>query len=36
VAPNDSDAGRSKNRRVEVAIYAGAAQREQAKKLAGS
>jgi len=35
VAPNDSDAGRSKNRRVEVAIYAGAAQREQAKKLAG-
>ena len=36
VAANDSDAGRSKNRRVEVAIYAGAAQREQAKKLAGS
>jgi outer membrane protein OmpA-like peptidoglycan-associated protein len=36
VAPNDSEAGRSKNRRVEVAIYAGAAQREQAKKQAGS
>ena len=32
VAPNDSDAGRSKNRRVEVAIYAGEAQRAAAKR----
>ena len=36
VAPNDSDAGRTKNRRVEVAIYAGEAQRAQAKRQAGS
>jgi len=36
VAPNESDAGRSKNRRVEVAIYAGEAQRAAAKKQAGS
>jgi outer membrane protein OmpA-like peptidoglycan-associated protein len=36
VAPNDTDAGRSKNRRVEVAIYAGEAQRAEAKRLAGS
>jgi len=32
VAPNDSDAGRGKNRRVEVAIYAGEAQRAAAKR----
>jgi outer membrane protein OmpA-like peptidoglycan-associated protein len=32
VAPNDSDAGRSRNRRVEVAIYAGEAQRASAKR----
>ena len=32
VAPNDSDAGRGKNRRVEVAIYAGEAQREAARR----
>ena len=32
VAPNDSDAGRSRNRRVEVAIYAGEAQRTAAKR----
>jgi len=32
VAPNDSDAGRSKNRRVEVAIYASEAQRAEAKR----
>ena len=32
VVPNDSDAGRSKNRRVEVAIYAGEAQRAAAKR----
>jgi outer membrane protein OmpA-like peptidoglycan-associated protein len=36
VAPNDTDAGRSKNRRVEVAIYAGEAQRAEAKRQAGS
>jgi len=36
VAPNDSEAGRSKNRRVEVAIYASEAQRAQAKRQAGS
>ena len=36
VAPNVSDAGRSKNRRVEVAIYASEAQRAQAKRQAGS
>ena len=32
VAPNDSDAGRGKNRRVEVAIYAGEAQRAAARR----
>ena len=36
VAPNDSEAGRSKNRRVEVAIYAGEEQRAEAKRLAGN
>jgi outer membrane protein OmpA-like peptidoglycan-associated protein len=36
VAPNETDAGRSKNRRVEVAIYASEAQRAQAKRQAGS
>lgn len=36
VAPNESDAGRSRNRRVEVAIYAGEAQRAEAKRKAGS
>ena len=36
VAPNATDAGRSKNRRVEVAIYAGEAQRAEAKRLAGN
>ena len=36
VAPNDTDAGRSKNRRVEVAIYASEAQRAQAKRQAGN
>ena len=35
VAPNESESGRSKNRRVEVAIYASEAQRAQAKRLAG-
>ena len=34
VAPNDSEAGRSKNRRVEVAIFAGEEQRAEAKRLA--
>ncbi|HUQ82959.1 MAG TPA: OmpA family protein [Gemmatimonadaceae bacterium] len=34
VAGNDTDAGRGKNRRVEVAIYAGEAQRAAAKKQA--
>jgi outer membrane protein OmpA-like peptidoglycan-associated protein len=36
VEPNDSEAGRSKNRRVEVAIYAGEAQRAAAKRQAGT
>lgn len=36
VAPNDTEAGRGKNRRVEVAIYAGEAQRAAAKRQAGS
>ena len=36
VAPNDSESGRSRNRRVEVAIYASEAQRAEAKRLAGS
>lgn len=36
VQPNDTEAGRSKNRRVEVAIYAGEAQRAAAKRQAGS
>ena len=36
VAPNESEAGRSRNRRVEVAIYAGEAQRAAAKRQAGS
>jgi outer membrane protein OmpA-like peptidoglycan-associated protein len=36
VAPNESDAGRSKNRRVEVAIFASEAQRAQARRQAGS
>ena len=36
VAPNETEAGRSKNRRVEVAIFASEAQREQAKRQAGN
>jgi outer membrane protein OmpA-like peptidoglycan-associated protein len=36
VEPNDSEASRSKNRRVEVAIYAGEAQRAAAKRQAGT
>jgi outer membrane protein OmpA-like peptidoglycan-associated protein len=36
VSPNDTEAGRGRNRRVEVAIYAGEAQRAQAKRQAGS
>jgi outer membrane protein OmpA-like peptidoglycan-associated protein len=36
VEPNDSEAGRSRNRRVEVAIYAGEAQRAAAKRQAGN
>jgi outer membrane protein OmpA-like peptidoglycan-associated protein len=36
VASNDSEAGRSRNRRVEVAIYASEAWREQAKREAGA
>ena len=36
VSPNDSEAGRSRNRRVEVAIYASEAQRAQAKRTAGN
>src|SRR5678815_367335 len=34
--PNDTEAGRTKNRRVEVAIYASEAQRAEAKRQAGS
>ena len=36
VASNDTDAGRQRNRRVEVAIYASEKLREQAKREAGS
>ena len=36
VMPNDTESGRSKNRRVEVAIYASEAQRAEAKRQAGS
>jgi outer membrane protein OmpA-like peptidoglycan-associated protein len=36
VAPNDSEAGRSRNRRVEVAIYASEAQRAEAKRQASN
>jgi outer membrane protein OmpA-like peptidoglycan-associated protein len=36
VAPNETEAGRSRNRRVEVAIYAGEAQRAAARRQAGS
>jgi len=36
VATNDTDAGRQRNRRVEVAIYASAQLREQAKRQAAS
>ncbi|MEP7027721.1 MAG: OmpA family protein, partial [Candidatus Eisenbacteria bacterium] len=35
VASNDTEAGRAKNRRVEVAIYAGDALKAQAKREAG-
>lgn len=35
VASNDSDAGRAQNRRVEVAIYASEAYREEVKRQAG-
>lgn len=36
IASNDDDAGRSKNRRVEVAIYADEKAREEARREAGS
>jgi len=36
VASNDTDSGRARNRRVEVAIYASEAWRDQAKREAGS
>jgi outer membrane protein OmpA-like peptidoglycan-associated protein len=36
VATNDSEAGRQRNRRVEVAIYASEAWREEARRAAGS
>jgi outer membrane protein OmpA-like peptidoglycan-associated protein len=36
VTPNDSEAGRSRNRRVEVAIYASEAQRAEAKRQASN
>jgi outer membrane protein OmpA-like peptidoglycan-associated protein len=36
IASNDDDAGRSKNRRVEIAIYADAQAREQARREAGT
>ena len=36
IAGNDDDAGRRQNRRVEVAIYADAQAREQARREAGS
>ncbi len=36
VAPNDNDAGRQANRRVEIAIYASEAAQEAAKKQAGN
>ena len=36
VAPNESEAGRSKNRRVEVAIYASEAQRTEATRQAAN
>ena len=36
IASNDDDAGRSRNRRVEIAIYADEQAREQARRQAGS
>jgi len=36
VASNDTEAGRAKNRRIEVAIYAGDALKEEAKREAGA
>ena len=36
IAGNDDDAGRGKNRRVEVAIYAGPELKEEARREAGS
>ncbi len=35
VAPNDTEAGRSRNRRVEIAIYASEKQRNEAREKAG-